>query len=768
LIRPHWTANLLVAAGRRWRVVLIGTALVVVVGLAIASRLEFDPDVLRLLPRRDPAVQTYQQTLALFGSADVLVAGIRIPEGAPLDPYESFADALGERMQQSELFTSVEHHIGEPEELLREFLPRSLLFLDVKERQRVAALLSDRAIERRVQELRRQLETPQAVAIRDLLKLDPLGLSQVFVDRLGGRRGPLAIDWMSGRYLSRDHRLLLVLGKPVRSPQDLAFNRQLISTAQREAQAARADWSEMAEGLELAPPEVFWGGRYAIALDDSSLIWRDVGVNAATSVAGVLILFFLAYRRGSLLALVFLPLVCGLTVTFAFSALAVGRLASTTAGVAALLIGLGNDFVIVLYGRYVAERWRGADLEASLRAMGGGTARGVILGAVTTAATFFAFLITDFTGLYQMGLIVGTGILFCLVAVLLLVPAMLSWREESHRQRESRPRLSVFAFGGERLTHLAIRWPRSTLLVAVTLSLVALGLVPKLAFDDSVEALRPAGNRGILAQEEINSHFGSGFDHMSLVIRGDTLDEVLDLTDGAAERARRLVDDGRLGGYDAVTSVLPSPDGQKEALSWLAAGRADGSLDIERIRATFDRACTREGMRPGAFGEGLELLGQALSLAQPVTRAAIAELPQGAALLDRYLRETPEGWISLVKVYNLPGRPKREVPQVAVDLADTLGPHAELTGINVLSRSLRGDVRRDATVSALIGLVLVVILLGIDFRSIRTAVLALVPLALGLLWMLASSTATLRSGSARGASRWPRSRRPRAASSWRR
>src|SRR5262249_39807165 len=211
-----------------------------------------------------------------------------------------------------------------------------------------------------------------------------------------------------------------------------------------------------------------------------------------------------------------------------------------------------------LYGRYVAERSRGASVEASLRAMGGATARGVVLGAFTTAATFYAFLITDFTGLFQMGLIVGTGILFCLLAVLLLVPAMIGWSEERHRRRESVARLHIFAFGIERLTRVAIRFPRATLGIAAVITVAAAVLVPGLAFDDSVDALRPSGNAGVLAQERVNEHFGSGFDSMSLVVSAPTLEETLALVDRAAAQARKLVDGGQLGGFDAVTSVLPS------------------------------------------------------------------------------------------------------------------------------------------------------------------------------------------------------------------
>ena len=741
MIRRDWLESLLVGAGRRPLAVFLGTLGVVALALVAALRLEFDPDVLRLLPRRDPAVQLYRETLERFGSADYFVAAIRIPEGAPLDPYEGYADLLVEGMRTSGLFASIEDRLGEPQDLLREFLPNALLFLDAGGRRQVAARLSPAAVERRVQDLRRQLETPQAMAVRELYKLDPLGLAEVFLERLGGRRGALAVDWTSGRYLSRDHRMLLVLGRPTEPPQNLEFNRALVESMDRIAAGARASWSDLAEEVALPPPEAFWAGRYVITLADTALIWRDVAMNVAGTIVGVLVLFWIAYRRLSLLALVFAPLACGLAITFGFAAVAVGQLASTTAGVAALLIGLGNDFVIVLYGRYVEERQRGASVEASLRAMGGATARGVVLGAITTAATFYAFLTTDFTGLYQMGLIVGTGILFCLVAVLLLVPAMIGWSEAHHRKRDREPRLHLFAFGAERLTRAAMRFPRATLGVAAAVTLGALYLAPGLVFEDSVEALRPSGNRGIVAQEEINRHFGAGFDHMSLVVEAPTLEETLALVDRAANEARRLVDENRLGAFDAVTSVLPSLEGQLQALAELAAGRASGELDPQRIRADFERACAAEGLRVEPFLDGLALLDGALNPPGPVTRETVLASSQGAQLLDRSLRRVEGGWASVVKVYNLPGSPKREIPQAAVDLAESLGPRVQLTGINVMSRALRGDVRRDAVRSALIGLVLVVVLLAYDFRSWRDAGLALVPLVLGLVWVMGAMVA---------------------------
>lgn len=739
-----WTRWLLLAAGRHPLRVFAGTALLLALSLFAASRLRFDPDVLRLLPSDNDEVRTFQETLQLFGSSDVFLVGFRIPEDVPLDPYEALADRVAAGLETSGLFQSIDHRVGDPVSLLAEYLPRATLFLEPGDRERFAERLSDDAIRARAAELRRLLETPQAMAWRDLLKLDPLGLSEVLLDRVGGVRGPLAVDWTSGRYLSRDHRILLILGKPVRSPQDLGFNQVLYDGVSAVVADERGRWSELTpeEGAEAPPaPEVFYGGRYMIGLDDAGLIRRDVVINVATSLAGVLLLFYVAYRRFSLLLLVFAPLACGLAITFGFSAVAVGTLASTTAGVAALLVGLGNDFVIVLYGRYLHERQAGASMVEALSAMGGATARGVVVGAITTAATFYAFLVTDFTGLWQMGLIVGTGILFCLVAVLLLVPAMIAWSEEHHRRRERAPRLHLFAFGVERVSRFAMRRPRAVLAGALLATVASLVVLPRLGFDDNVEALRPPGNRGILAQQEINQHFGTGFDHMTLVLSAPTLDGVLELARSAAEAAEHRVAAGQLGGYDAVTRVLPPLEQQREALAWLAAERASGRLDPRRILATAESAFAAEGLRIAAFRDGLDLLARALEPNGPVTREAILALPQGAAILDRYLRQTPSGWTSVVKIYNLPGRPKREVPQAALDLAAGLGPDARLTGINVLSGSLRGDIRRDAVISALIGVVLVALLLWGDFRELRACGLALLPLALGILWMLGAMVA---------------------------
>lgn len=727
-------------ARRRYRLVFVASLVLLGLSVWLISRLSFDTDMLNLLPREDPRVQAYIQSLEDFGANTYLLVAVRLPEGvAVVEPYELLADELAARLDALDDIKSVQHRIGDPEELLKTFFPKSVLFLDEAGRQELLAKVSDEGIRQRAEEIRRQLSTPQGIAAKALNRLDPLGLSEIFLGRVQSSRGTLNVDWTSGYYLSRDHRMLLILAEPVRPPQDIPFDHRLAQQVDELVARTLGEWEEIAgvEGGGAPPkPAVVVGGPYLTAVGDASLIRNDMIVNIATSAIGVLLLFLIAFRRPGALLYAFVPLVFGLVLTFGFAEISIGALSSATSGVAALLIGLGIDFVIVTYGRYIEERRRGADLETALLAMQGSTAMAVLVGAITTTATFYAFTITDFRGLRQMGFLTGTGILFCAAAVFVILPALLAWSEDRHRKRQTEPNLYLHSFGSNHLMQFCMRHRRPVLLVGVALTLGALALAFGLRFDESMKTMRPKGNRGIEVAEEVGKRFGSGFDSMILVLSGDSPEEVIALADRAEEEARRLVRHGVLYGYSGVTSLIPPPDRQRQVLEWLERQRAAGALDLQRIRAAFAREAAAQGLRPEAFEPGLELLGQAISLSRPIGVADFADSRETRLLLDRFLKQTDDGWRSAFYLYPPSNRWRREAPPEAVTMAEELGPQATLTGTNVINQLVRSQILRDAWVAGILGFVLVAVLVWIDVRSLRQVFFALVPLLVGLLWMM--------------------------------
>ena len=662
-------------ARRRYRWIFAAFGVLLLLSVFLVSRLSLDTDLLNLLPSNDETVDTFRSTMKTFGSIDYMLVVVRVPEGAVLAPYETFADRLAERLDALPQIGGVEYHLGETADLLDEFFPKAALFLDEDGRQRVEERLSDAAIRTRVAEMRRLLSTPQGSLAKQLLTLDPLGLADVFLGRLNESRGAIGVDWSSGYYVSQDHRMLLLLAKPVRPPQDVDFDDELVRAVEAEVAAAHQGWpgilgfddqaAATAEGFAAAP-EVDLGGSYLTALDDARFIVRDGVLGFATALAGVLILFLFAFRRLGPLLFAALPLAVGLLLAFGFAGLALGTLSTVTSGTAALLIGLGLDFVIVSYGRYVEERRGGASLEAALVAMSGSSGRAVVVGAVTTAATFYAFLITRFAGLREMGILTGTGILLCMLSVLFLLPALIAWREDRHRRRSTGPRLYLHGFGTRRLMGFAMAKPRTVMTVGALITLVAFVFSFRLEFQESTTTMRPAGNRGIEVSREVGQRFGSGFDYMMLVARGANEEQVIATAGRAADKAEEMVESGVLYRYSAITSLIPPPQRQAAVLDWLDREH-DGVLDFARIESTFRAALADEGLRAAPFDRGLSLLRSALQPHAPITAVDLAKNPQTEKLLERYLQPDGEGgWLSVVYLYPPENLWRREAPPEAL------------------------------------------------------------------------------------------------------
>lgn len=767
--------RLALLARRRYRAVFVVFAALTLLSAVRIWTLSFETDVLALLPREEPVVREFLDTMARFGNIDYLLIAVRVPEGEVLAPYQTFADRLVERLEARPELGSLEYRIRDVGSLFETFASKAVLFLGQEERRRLEERLTDQAIRQRVREMRRLLGTPQGMVLRDLLVLDPFGLAEVFLSRTQGSRGELSIDWQSGYYLSRDHSLLLILAEPTEPPQNPEFAKRLVSVVENAAAEVRAQWPQIVgleeptdepagiggdddgddgfldleeEGfgdddvrseisLEDAPPppEVAMGGSYLTSVDEERFIRRDVILNILTSVVLVLSLFLLAFRRLGPLLYAAVPLAAGLVLTFGFASLTLGRLSTATSGTAALLIGLGIDFVVVSYGRFVEERHRGGDLDRAIAAMARRSGPAVVVGAVTTAGTFYAFLVTDFPGLWEMGFLTGTGILFCMISVLWLLPALFAWHEQRHIERETEPSFYLHDFGTDRIIRFALRHSRAVLGAGAVVTVACAVFAFQLRFENDMMKMRPRGNRGIEVAQEIGRKFGSGFNYMMLVVRGETAAEVLERTDTAAGRARTLVDEGLLYRIDSVASLIPPPDRQREVLGWLAGERTE-ALSIERIGATFRQTLAEEGMRFAPFRPGLELLENALAPDEPLGLDDYGTSEDTRRLLDRYVQQTEDGWLSLVYLFPPENRFRRAPPEEVLELAEELGPAVSLTGNNRINQFVRVEIKRDAWIAGVLGFVLVAVLIWLDFGRLRDTLGALTPLTIGIVWML--------------------------------
>lgn len=704
------------------KTVLAVALVVLAAGAVLGSRIHFDADVLNMLPQKDPLVGEFRKVLHEFGAADTLLVVERMPQPADLELAFALADALEEELAQSPYLSRVEARLQDPVRLADAVLAHALFFLDNEGRAELTAHLSPEGLSARAKAIRQALDTPQAMVTKELVTRDLLGVLPLLLRRLESSPESLRVDTASGYYLASDHSLLVILAHPTAPAQDIAFDEKLFADLKRRVTEARRRVAQEWGVEEAQLPAVEFGGGHRIALEDATLIRRDAIVNSLSSFLGVSLLLLLAFRRWQAVAVTSAALLSGLALTFVLAGLFFAALSSAAAGFSALLIGLGIDFSIVLYSRYCEARSRGASLAEAWEESAREAGPSVFLGALTTFATFYAFLITRFVGLKELGLLTGTGILFLAFSALFLLPALSSLGH--HPQPVSAPLPWLRA---ERI----LAWTKAHRLALSVGTLAVVGasalFATRLRFDDDVRHLRSPANRGVAVQEEVAAAFGQAFNAMVVRVEAANEASLLAKTQALVEKLKGLQERGIVARVESVATWVPPLAAQQETLAWLAKQ----GLNPEKVVAELERALDREGLVAEAFAPGMALVQAMLSPSGPVSTEMWRGTPL-EALIQRSLYRGDDYVSTAVTVYAPPGQWRREAPPELVSLVRSV-PGASLVGINVLAQHLRQVVRRDALWAAALGLLAVLLLLFAQLRRWDDVVFCLVPVGVGLL-----------------------------------
>ncbi|HKB08484.1 MAG TPA: MMPL family transporter [Candidatus Polarisedimenticolia bacterium] len=732
-----------------YRLVFLVTTLLVLVSLYLGTLLSLDGDVLNLVPRNNRVVSTFREALSDFGSLDYLLVLVEARPGQPAEEIPEYADVLASRLATVPSIRYVEHKVDTSGPFFSFFRNNQILFLPPSKLSDLAAKFSDHAIRAQVRDNYRQLTGPSSFLVKQLLEQDPFQVSSLVFKEVLRSKGPLKVDLSSGYYLSKDGNALLIIAKPARPAQDIAFDKKLFDEVQRavadsstrfvaelKEQATDTAQDGAAGAAEAArAPEVSLGGGYVIALEDSNLIMHDMVLNGSVSFFLIVALYYFCYRRFGAILYSSVPLMVGQALTLAAAYLFLRNLNSATTGFSAMLMGLGTDFTIVMYARYVEERTRGKSLPEALRLMMGISAFGVFTGAITSAGTFYAMCVTEYKGLRDFGFLVGTGILFCLVAILFLLPAMIAWNEGRARKTDISGRLYLHSFGIERAMAWSTRHPWPVLIASCLLTLGLGYCAWNLEFTSDVRDLRSPNNRGIHMQEVIASKFEASFTPMMVITRGPDLDTVMERNREANRTLDSFVKDGTLRGYESIFNYLPPRQDQEQVIRALRDGQ-DGAFGIERIERTFRASLRENGFREDTYDPYLKALPSILRPEQPI---GIDDLEKAGLerFISRYIKREEDGsYKSVTYLFPAGAETKRVAPPALVAALDHPAHGIEITGVNIASAELKRIFGRDSWRAVFLGLILVTILLWMDFRSLWLTTLANVQLLLGVVWML--------------------------------
>ena len=702
-----------------WTVVLL--ALVVsVVGFWFARQLRIDTDFSNLVPRDYPSVQALEALRETVGSEATVDVAIVSPS---FEANKTFAEQLIPRALALAPSPQAEPYLSRVDfEKDTAFLEQNALyFATYAELDSLESYLRDKIRDAKLDAnpFFFDLDDEEDES-DDEAAYDPERDLQEVYDHIIGKRYPV----------NEDSTIMALRFYPSGSQTDIGF----IETLYDDLDALIVELTPTAYHPEM---KVAPAGRLLRQLVEVRTISDDVLGSFAAGVTAVLLLvvgyfFYKGYtaRAGHrfsrrvltaqlvripvLAGLIGIPLLMSLSWTLGVAWFAFGKLNMMTSTLGLVLFGLGIDYGIHFYARYTEERSLGRTAADAAESTFTSTGRAIALGAFTTAAALYVLTGADFRGFSEFGFIAGTGILFAVGAMTIVMPALLILFE--------RYRLLNFEVGaGVRAAvqgYGRIPGARGLVLGSMGLVIAALVFLPRVGFQYDFGALDPVYEEYDAKRNLIGEVYPSRGRNPAYVLVDDPSEAPA--VEEAIERHAQA---------DTLSPTIDRAETLQERFPMV-----DEEQQHKLDRIAEIRALLADPFVQADTDEGLARVELAAGTVQPLT---IEQLPE--SIRNRFISKTGElgGFIVIYPSVGLAdGRASMAFADDVGEIVTEDGNTYYAGSPSIVAADMLRLMRSDAPWMMAGALIMVILIMWINFRAVRWVALATAPLVVGVLWMI--------------------------------
>ncbi len=178
-------------------------------------------------------------------------------------------------------------------------------------------------------------------------------------------------------------------------------------------------------GIEIAVT-----GNPSVQIAILKLLGHDAVFTLLVAAAIIFFLLFIMERSFQKAIVVFTPLTIGLIWTMGILGWANIPLGFATAGLGAMILGLGVEYGVFIVSRYYEERETGQNQINSLQTSVSGIGSAILGSGLTTIIGFMALTLSVIPMMQNLGLSLAIGIAGCLVAAIFVCPAVIIVEED--------------------------------------------------------------------------------------------------------------------------------------------------------------------------------------------------------------------------------------------------------------------------------------------------------------------------------------------------
>jgi len=611
--------------GAVWSAVALICALSVYV---LITRMKLDSEVLNLLPSGFESVEGLKIYNRDFSQVRDLTFAL-VCRPADVDLLEEFAPLFAQKLREQPWCTRVLSGAPiETPEGIRDLQSIALPLLLNLEPPAFAETLNSLQPEKIRERLRRLHSELEAGSPRPQIELglDPLG---VIAPALKPFASNAAIE--EDQPLTSPDRTMRVFLSVTNQPSIGAADCQKLM---RQVKAFQASASQ---GWEGGPLQILVTGRSAYVAEISLSMRHDIVVTLLGSILLVSGVFYFGFHRWRPLVGMGLTLLLCCLVALAVGLLIFHELNMVTIGFSAILIGLGVDFAILIFGRYQQARDEGIDhpgaVSEAIRSLG----KAIFFGALTTAVGFMALMLAGSQGFTQLGILIALGITFA--GIFMMTVFFLFLPRNNPASRDDWMFTLV-----KNYVRWTVRRPAPMLWTSVPvlllLAAVALSPRPPIIFDVSTHSMEPKRSDAGYALKMIMEKMPQRWEPVIGMIRAANPQQLHDYWQKVAAHWDELQVAGKIKSYSTPAALALSPERSRANRQKLQ------SANLGATREALEAAIAAEGFSRDTFDSAFVLLDQLRGAMDPSIQLPDWRtiLPQSSGwwfLIDRYFAHDP-------------------------------------------------------------------------------------------------------------------------------
>ena len=452
-------------------------------------------------------------------------------------------------------------------------------------------------------------------------------------------------------------------------------------------------------------------------------------------------------------------LLLALAWSFGYVTLGIGHLNILSISFGVILIGLGIDFGVHYAARYLQLRGTMRSSEEALIETAAGVGPGIITGAITTAISFFMAGFTEFTGIAELGLIAGGGVLLCCLAAIVVLPAMIHISDAKRTGTIVPKPLDIHGWLGPLFARPGLLMTAT----AVGTVVLALGMGHFFKhgwYDHNLLNLQPEGIESVALERKL------------LAESDQSVWFALSIAESREELLARKAQFSKLQSVervDEIASLIPVNDTRKRPIIERIRQRlaalperppqipVDHPDELGRVlaQAQMVSAAGPSGMRVGRRLEQVRDLLRRMPLAECYQRLSEYQHYMAGDLLSRLhllnsmanpepprLSDLPSGLVTrfvgqdgkhLLKIYSKADIWDMDAMEQFV--REVRSVDSRVTGNPLQTYEASRQMQQSYIQAAWYALAAILLVLFIDFGSLRFTLLAMFPMAVGMLQM---------------------------------